>query len=364
MKIQPAIRYKIRQVINITVLWLTIGVLVEIHNAINYNPATGSFFIYFIFGGNALQHLLITSLGPVAGGLLAGTFIVFYQREKMKGKTYGQKLFIHSLLYLIFVSLCILIVGTIGAINDSAAASFWEKFEAAVFNLRVLRLLITWYFIVLFTIFFLDISEKYGPGTLKKMLLGRYHSPVQEDRIFMFLDLKSSTAIAERIGDEFYFRMLKYFFQLATEPVLNCKGEIYQYVGDEIIISWKRREGLQGANCLQCFFSIQQTIRANSDYFKTQFGTVPDFKAAIHSGIVTTGEVGVIKKDIVYSGDILNTTARIMSLCNQYNTSLIISGVIYEDLKNTAGYEFNWLDSPSLRGKATKTPVFSVNRKL
>jgi adenylate cyclase len=39
-----------------------------------------------------------------------------------------------------------------------------------------------------------------GPGTLVNLLLGRYHRPVAEDRIFMFLDLNDSTAIAPLRG--------------------------------------------------------------------------------------------------------------------------------------------------------------------
>ncbi len=363
MKLQPTTGYKMRQVIFITVLWVIVGVLVELFYAVSFNPVTNKFFLYFTFGDNALQHLLITAMGPLAGGILAGSFIVFYQRERMKGKTYGQKLLIHSFLYSVFVSVCILIVGTLGAVFDKSDAGFWQKFDTAVFNLRVFRLLITWYFIVISTIFLLDVSEKYGRGTLKKLLLGKYHVPRQEDRIFMFLDLKSSTTIAERIGDEEYFLMLKHFFRLATEPVLSCEGEIYQYVGDEIIISWDRKEGLRNANCLQCFMLIREAVQRNSDYFNDHFKTIPDFKAAVHAGVVTTGEIGVIKKDIVYSGDILNTTARIMSFCNQYESSLLVSETIYAELKDTDGYIFTYIDSPNLRGKTQKMPVYSVARQ-
>lgn len=233
----------------------------------------------------------------------------------------------------------------------------------AVFNLRVVRLLFTWYIIVILTIFFLEVSEKYGPGVLKKLLLGKYYSPQQEDRIFMFLDIKSSTAIAEKIGDKAYFRMLKDFFRLATEPVLNSRAEIYQYVGDEIIISWDRKEGFENANCLRCFMLIKEAIADHEKYFQHEYGIVPAFKAAIHSGIVTTGEIGIIKKDIVYSGDVLNTTARIMALCNEYNAPLLISATIYTELKNTLGFIFTYRDNPSLRGKAASIGIYSVENK-
>ena len=62
----------------ITVLWIIAGVLVELNNAINYDVTTRSHYFHFIFGNNAFEHLLITASGPLVGGLFAGSFIVFY----------------------------------------------------------------------------------------------------------------------------------------------------------------------------------------------------------------------------------------------------------------------------------------------
>ncbi|MGR3301112.1 MAG: hypothetical protein ACUZ8I_01275 [Candidatus Scalindua sp.] len=52
----------------------------------------------------------------------------------------------------------------------------------------------------------------------------------------MFLDLKSSTTIAEEIGHRRYFEFISDFIADVTTPILNNHGEIYQYVGDEIVI--------------------------------------------------------------------------------------------------------------------------------
>ena len=103
MKFQPAFLLKIRQVMQITVLWIIAGVLVELNNAINYDVTTRSHYFHFIFGNNAFEHLLITASGPLVGGLFAGSFIVFYQREKVRGRTYKEKLLIHSSLYIFYL---------------------------------------------------------------------------------------------------------------------------------------------------------------------------------------------------------------------------------------------------------------------
>ena len=360
MQLRPSTAYKIRQVAFITVLCVIAGILVELSNSINYDPLTRKHFIYFLFGESALSHLAITAIGPLIGGIVVGSFIVFYQREKLKVKTYKQKLLIHSLIYIFFVSVFILLVGTIGALT-SHSGNFWESFYNDIISYRVLRLFIIWYFILLMTIFLLDVSEKYGSGVLKKLLMGKYHKPTKENRVFMFLDLRSSTTIAEKIGDELYFRMLRYLYELANEVIINNRGEIYQYVGDEIVLSWEKKAGIEKADCLRCFTAIRDAIKAQETIFIQNFGVVPYFKAGIHSGEVTTGEIGSVKKDIVYSGNVLNTTARIVALCNQYNESLIISDTLYEELKQTSGYRFKFLDSLVLRGKAEKTGLYSVN---
>ena len=330
--------------------------------SVNYDPATNKHFLHFIFGRNAIEHFLITAIGPLIGGLVAGSFIIFYQRDKLKGKTYTQKLLIHSTLYILFVVLCVLIVGVIGALNKSSDKSFWQNLDEDVLSLRVARLVFTWYFIVILTIFLLDVSEKYGTGTLRKLLLGRYHTPGQEDRIFMFLDLNASTTMAEQIGDEKYFEMLRFFYQAANEAIISCRGEIYQYVGDEIIISWPRSVGLKDENCIYCFEQIEKAVEENSDLFREKYGLVPSFKAGVHSGMVTAGEIGTIKKDIVYSGDVLNTTARIMALCKTYKVSLLVSERITNDLKESKRYEFQLLDKPVLRGKKDEMGLYAVRK--
>jgi len=62
--------------------------------------------------------------------------------------------------------------------------------------------MLVWALMVGTTQFMLQVSDKFGPGNLWRFIRGRYYQPRQEERIFMFLDLKSATTIAEKIGDE------------------------------------------------------------------------------------------------------------------------------------------------------------------
>src|SRR4030095_2713370 len=132
-----------------------------------------------------------------------------------------------------------------------------------------------------------------------------------EERIFMFLDMRSSTTIAENIGHVKFFQMLSECYSDLSEPITMHSGEIYQYVGDEVIVSWKLKKGLKNNNCIQCFFAMKAVIKKQIEKYNEKFGVLPEFKAGFHFGKMITGEIGVIKKEIDFTGDVLNTTARI-----------------------------------------------------
>ena len=141
--------------------------------------------------------------------------------------------------------------------------------------------------ITIFTLIALLVNDKYGPGIFVSFLLGKYFHPKREERIFMFLDLRGATTIAEQLGESKYFNFLKDVFRDATPEILSSKGEIYQYVGDEIVISWKKDSGTLNANCLQCFFDIQQKLLDKASYYRENYnGIVPEFKAGLHFGFV------------------------------------------------------------------------------
>jgi len=190
--------------------------------------------------------------------------------------------------------------------------------------------------------------------------MSKYRMPKDEERIFMFLDLKSSTTIAEEIGHRLYFEFMSDFIADATIPILNNHGEIYQYVGDEIVISWRMDQGHFDPHCIQCFFDIRNQIEQLSPRYLAKFGVIPEFKAGLHYGNVTVGEVGVVKKDLIFFGDALNTTAHIRTKCNEYKAELLISSDLAGKL-NTEAYEMKCIGDTRLKGKKALVELNSVH---
>jgi adenylate cyclase len=207
----------------------------------------------------------------------------------------------------------------------------------------------------------LQVSDKFGPGILWKFLTGKYYHPRQEERIFMFLDLRSSTTIAEKMNSEKFFGLLKEVYHDITESILNSQGEIYQYVGDEVVITWPVDRGLAGNNCLSCFFGIQQALELRKEHYMKEYDLLPSFKAGLHIGEATVGEIGVIKKDIVYSGDVLNTTSRIQGECNNQKVNILLSSDLLERMHGR--YQQIALGEFPLKGKKERMTLYTMTAK-
>ncbi|MCE7996105.1 MAG: adenylate/guanylate cyclase domain-containing protein [Roseivirga sp.] len=218
------------------------------------------------------------------------------------------------------------------------------------------------YILVLYVLFSFhrQLNLLLGEGILIKFLLGKYRKPTKEHRIFMFLDLKSSTSIAERLGHIRYYSFLNDFFHEISAPVKATSAEIYQYVGDEIVFTWKTKVGLTNNNCLRLFFKIKDRVVERQQYYLNKYGAVPAFKAGMHFGEVITAQIGDIKREIVYNGDVLNTSARIQEQCNRVGHEFLISGLLLEELNLGPEYAEEKIQSLQLRGKESLTSLYSI----
>ena len=102
-----------------------------------------------------------------------------------------------------------------------------------------------------------QINLMLGEKNLRKFLMGKFYQPREEERIFMFLDLRSSTTIAEKLGHEKYSRLMQDCFN-DLGVVIENDAEIYQYVGDEAVLTWSMEGGLKDQNCIRAFFTFKR----------------------------------------------------------------------------------------------------------
>lgn len=315
----------------------------------------------FEFGGFVLVQLI----AGVLAGIFGGTFLVYFVDNWFRTKPYGEVLLRFIVAYTI-LSLFIVFVanGIMRSLTQEASffdAEVWLSVGDFVTSIDYLRVYTVWLLISLITVIALLVNDKYGPGVFRAFLLGNYFRPKREERIFMFLDMRSSTEIAEKLGEAAYFNLLKDLFRDITSAIQFSKGEIYQYVGDEIVINWKAGSDTDNANCLHCFFDVQKVLIDKAPAYLKTYGLVPQFKAGLHAGYVMVGEIGVIKRDIAFSGDVLNTTSRIQDMCNETGVNLLFSESLLGMLNlTTAGYLPKSVGNLNLRGKAESMLLYTI----
>ena len=298
----------------------------------------------------------------IVAGILGGIFTVNLMEHWLRKHEFWK-----ALLYIVIVYVVTaFVVSTVGVLYFNADNQGLPFYHTEVISelpgffttWLFLKNFIIWLFIVIGTLIVLMVNDKYGPGVFPDYLMGRYFMPKQERRIFMFADIKNATGIAETLGEEKYFNFLKDFFRDIAPAIVQTRGEVYQYVGDEIVISWKMKWGLKNANALQCFYSMKEIIAFNKRHYLRKFDTYPQFKAGYHYGTVMVGEIGQIKRDIAFSGDVLNTASRIQSLCNDLNVEILASQE-FGDIayKLPKGVSKRALGEEKLRGKKYETGV-------
>jgi len=288
-------------------------------------------------------------------GLLVGLAELVFVNRLFERKSFAVKIISKFLIYAAFFFLLIFVSFQIAASMELDISIFdrriWERYVDFFFSQTNASAMVQLSFHLLVSLLYAEISENLGQNVLLNFFTGKYHKPVAETRIFMFADMKSSTTIAEELGHIKYFELLKsYYFDLSNAIVKNY-GEVYQYIGDEIVISWKLKNGLDKNYCVQCFFDMKSDLLKKKNSYLKKYGVFPDFKAALHFGEVTTGEIGALKKEIFFTGDVLNTTARIQGLCNEYNVDLLVSKVLIDRLDLNDDYAVQDLGKPQLKGK-------------
>ncbi len=185
--------------------------------------------------------------------------------------------------------------------------------------------------------FVFRIRDLIGPRVFANLLIGRYHRPISEERIFLFLDVAGSTRFAERHGDLAAQRYLGAIFGALALPVQRSRGSIDDYVGDMALVSWTMEQGTRDAACLRCVFDFAEVIAADAERWLTEFGQVPDFRAALHCGSVVTAEIGLERHKIAYFGDTLNTTSRLESVAKELGVSILVSGDLLDRLGTLPG---------------------------
>jgi adenylate cyclase len=245
---------------------------------------------------------------------------------------------------------------TVFILGLTPAGGLHKFLQDATSDVWLIHHSIGWVVLFIVTQLGLEFYEKYSPGVFWNILVGRYIKPKAEKRIVMFIDLIDSTHIAENLTSLKYFSFIRDFIYYLSIALLEYHGRIYQYVGDEIVVSWKYNKKNK-KNCINALMLSERMLTRNARYFSRRYGFVPQFKAGIHAGELTVGEIGFVKKDIAMSGDIMNTAAHIRTACTELNHRCLISKDFLDD--SEIGWPLLDVGEVELKGKSERINLFA-----
>ncbi|MEM9338399.1 MAG: adenylate/guanylate cyclase domain-containing protein [Bacteroidota bacterium] len=305
---------------------------------------------------NFLQQIRLHLAFGIIAGILFGSLDYLFQNKVIHQVSFGRALFMGTISYLLaFILMTVFGVQVFARVLQFEVDEAYQNF---MFSQEWFLLAFYCYIIGFMIDFFKEVDKKFGPGNLLKMLKGEFYEPKEDERIFMFLDLKSSTAIAEKLGHIQYSKLIQDCFQ-DLRVVKKYQAEVYQYVGDEAVLTWDRQTGLTNSNCLKAYIEFEKRLEERADYYNKNYGLTPVFKAGLNVGKITIAEVGELKTEIAYHGDTINTAARIQEQCNIFGKNLLISETLQQNLQLN-GFSSLHVGEILLKGKRNAINIYSV----
>lgn len=296
------------------------------------------------------------------GGFIAmclGWFMAFIVYDT-PGEVFRRMGFVKGWLLLELISVLIIVVSmtsqrVITSLLWADLGSLKSYFQVDIFFDVLVAVLI-----FLLVTFIMQMRRLIGEGIMWNMITGRYHQPRRERRIYMFLDIKDSTAIAEKLGDEKAHAFISDVFFVADRLVSEHRGEVLSYNGDELVASWHEDAGLEESRCLACYQAVVTTLAARNDHYLKAYGTTPEFWAGFHIGDVVVGECGDSKLAIVHIGDTPNTAARLEHYAKDIGRKCLASGALIERLTLPETITAEPMGLVALKGHSHDTEVFAI----
>lgn len=307
--------------------------------------------------------LVLSSFLGILYGAVLGTTDYYLDKHYFKKMPLGK---IFLLKAIISLSMSLVVFSILSTVSIDWNIPSLIPSKTIFTNLKpwkyLFYLFMVFYILMTLLIGFINqVNKKYGPGVLIPLILGKYRNPIEEERIFLFMDLKSSTTIAETLGHIKYSSFIRDSFWDINQVLSPFNAEVYQYVGDEIVVSWKTNDWLRNDSCVLFFFACEKQFLNRVDYYQDNYGFFPEFKAGLHMGKVTAVEIGDIKRDIAYHGDAINTTARIQSVCNIYNKKFLVSEYLLDQTGLKNQFITESLGMIQLKGKLTQIGIASID---
>jgi class 3 adenylate cyclase len=200
-----------------------------------------------------------------------------------------------------------------------------------------------------------------GGKNIFYLLVGKYHRPVWERKIFMFLDIDGSTKLVDALGPEKSNRLFGKFMFDASRPIVDNGGEIYRYQGDGFVATWNWEAGMNSSGIFKAIDDLYATVERERPEYEKSFSKYPDFRVGIHGGEIITCEEGDIRRNIAFYGDTINIAARMETKAKEAGVDCVVTSVVAKQFDDTAG-RLTKLGKERVRGINRSITIYGFNR--
>ena len=323
--------------------------------------STDSFeFKYQEPGTNTLKAILLRELNVLLVSFIIGFLLISVLRRLFRHTSPWINLILKTLIliaaglimtFLIYVSFELII-------RHRSFNVALNRFLQNTFRTQwIIPKMAEWTILYIWTQLAIEVNEKYSPGVFIDIIMGKYLQPREESRIIIFIDLRNSTPIAEKLGNN-YFQFIRDFIFCISAGIMEHDGRVYQYVGDEIVAWWPSSKA-NAKKAINSLIESRKILNTNTDIFMRNYDIVPEYKAGMHMGIVTVGQVGISKKELVMSGNTINTASRIRSACTDLNQKFLVSKDII-DILEMKDWQSESMGEVDLKGKNENIELFAL----
>jgi adenylate cyclase len=307
----------------------------------------------------------------LAIGITIGLLFIFFEfyiyKKFLKRLQFIHVLILRSFYYLIVIITTLffelILVRMIRDNNSFSEVLFSEEFQRYLTS-NDFRFGIVYAFILILIInFSRQMNAKLGQGNFVNFILGRYVTPVRQERIFMFIKINLPETTVYDLSSHKYITFLNEIIFDITEVIINYYGELYEYVDDTIVVSWPIKKGINNANCIRAYYESIYVLTEEKIKYLKKFGISPKLSAALHMGKTIRGELGDVKSTIVYSGDVMNMTSRILDQCSIVNQPILISESLMHKIDLPEIYYLINCGDRTLRGKKESVALYAIGEK-
>ncbi len=202
-----------------------------------------------------------------------------------------------------------------------------------------------------------------SPGTLQSIEKSPEKQSLQggqrRELTYMFCDIRGFTRFSENHEPEYVQHILTQYFRIMNTLILQTyQGSINKLLGDAIMAYW----GFPLLKQDQTFLAVSAAIAMKEamKHWKADSGKPPiSIGIGINTGSALIGNVGSEDfMDFTVIGDAVNIASRLEQLNKQYKTTIIISAITYEKIKDRIHCKS--LGTIQIRGKEKETQIYEA----